>query len=240
MSSGAQRQRNEVTVNPGNPAIYKGTKGTTMTYTWRFKLVEMTPSATWCDIFQIKQHGPLGVAPYMALEAEGPTWTSTPEAGQGPHHPPVGHHEHLDRRPRDPQVRRRRVIDILLKKEDGTTVLSYSNLARRLLGHHGGLRPPEVGPVPQQARRRRRGRHPLQRDAVSSAATPAARPPAAAASLLPFELLHHHPRRPGHGQRRLQTDAGALDPVVLGVEQHAGGPARVGLRQRAAAGWCCR
>ena len=27
VSSGAQRQRNEVTVNPGNPAIYKGIKG---------------------------------------------------------------------------------------------------------------------------------------------------------------------------------------------------------------------
>ena len=69
MSSGAQRQRNEVTVNPGNPAMYKGTKGDTMSYTWRFKLDEMNANPTWCDIFQIKQHGPLGVAPYMALEA---------------------------------------------------------------------------------------------------------------------------------------------------------------------------
>jgi hypothetical protein len=69
VSSGAQRQRNELTVNPGNPAMYKGTKGSTMTYQWRFQLVEMNANPTWCDIFQIKQHGPLGVAPYMAFEA---------------------------------------------------------------------------------------------------------------------------------------------------------------------------
>ena len=70
VSSGAQRQRNEVTVNPGNPAIYKGTRGDVMSYTWRFKLDRMNAGPTWCDIFQIKQHGPLGVAPYMALEAD--------------------------------------------------------------------------------------------------------------------------------------------------------------------------
>jgi len=69
VSSGAQRQRNELTVNPGNPAMYKAMKGDTLSYTWRFKLVEMNANPTWCDIFQIKQHGPLGVAPYFALEA---------------------------------------------------------------------------------------------------------------------------------------------------------------------------
>ncbi len=29
----------------------------------------MNANPTWCDVFQIKQHGPLGVAPYFALEA---------------------------------------------------------------------------------------------------------------------------------------------------------------------------
>ncbi len=70
VSSGAQRQRNEVTVNPPNPAIYKGMRNDVMSYTWRFKLDVMNSNPTWCDIFQIKQHGPLGVAPYMAFEAD--------------------------------------------------------------------------------------------------------------------------------------------------------------------------
>src|SRR6185436_13692976 len=41
VSSGAKRQRNELTVNPGNPAIYKGMHGDTMSYTWRFRLMKM-------------------------------------------------------------------------------------------------------------------------------------------------------------------------------------------------------
>jgi len=69
VSSGAQRQRNEVTVNPGNPRRYKGQRDETITYTWRFRLERMNANPTWCDIFQIKQQGPLGVAPYLALEA---------------------------------------------------------------------------------------------------------------------------------------------------------------------------
>src|SRR6185436_335763 len=69
VSSGAQRQRNELTVNPGNPAMYKGTQGNTMSYTWRFRLDVMNADPTWCDIFQLKPHGALGVAPYLALQA---------------------------------------------------------------------------------------------------------------------------------------------------------------------------
>jgi hypothetical protein len=69
VSSGAHRQRNELTVNPGNPAIYKGLKDDVMIYTWRFRLDKMNANPTWCDIFQVKQYGPLGVAPYMAFEA---------------------------------------------------------------------------------------------------------------------------------------------------------------------------
>src|SRR5439155_5491870 len=36
VSSGALRQRNELTVNPENPDAYKGFPGDTMSYTWRF------------------------------------------------------------------------------------------------------------------------------------------------------------------------------------------------------------
>jgi hypothetical protein len=57
-------------VNPGNPAMYKGTQGDTMTYLWRFKLTAMNADPTWCDIFQLKPHGTLGVAPYLALQAD--------------------------------------------------------------------------------------------------------------------------------------------------------------------------
>jgi len=70
VSSGAHRQRNELTVNPGNPAIYKGMHGDTMSYTWRFKLEKMNAQPSWCDIWQMKQHGTLGPAPFMALEAD--------------------------------------------------------------------------------------------------------------------------------------------------------------------------
>jgi hypothetical protein len=71
VSSGAHRQRNEVTVNPGNPAIYKGLSGDTMSYTWRFHLDTINAHPTWCTIFQIKQHGPLGVAPLLQFRTQG-------------------------------------------------------------------------------------------------------------------------------------------------------------------------
>ena len=48
-ASGAQRQRNEVTVNPPTRPYYKGMHGDTMSYTWRFKLEQMNatrPGAT--------------------------------------------------------------------------------------------------------------------------------------------------------------------------------------------------
>ena len=71
VSSGAHRQRNELTVNPGNPMIYKGLNGDTMSYTWRFHLDVINAHPTWCDIFQIKQHGPLGVAPLLQFRTQG-------------------------------------------------------------------------------------------------------------------------------------------------------------------------
>jgi hypothetical protein len=69
VSSGALRQRNEVTVNPGNPTIYKALKGDLITYAWRFRLDRMNAQPTWCDIFQVKQHGTTGTGPYLAFEA---------------------------------------------------------------------------------------------------------------------------------------------------------------------------
>jgi hypothetical protein len=128
VSSGAMRQRNEVTVNPGNPAMYKGTKGTTMTYTWRFKLTVMNSDPTWCDIFQIKQHGPLGVAPYMALEADkGQLNVDTEKLGKVRSIPlSTIMNVWIDARV-TLKYDDAGSIDLLLKKEDGTTVLSYSN-----------------------------------------------------------------------------------------------------------------
>jgi hypothetical protein len=70
VSSGAHRQRNELTVNPGNAVMYKGLDGQTMSYLWRFRLDKMNANPTWCDIFQIKQHGPLGVAPLLQFRAD--------------------------------------------------------------------------------------------------------------------------------------------------------------------------
>jgi hypothetical protein len=128
VSSGAQRQRNEVTVNPGNPAIYKGMKGDTMTYTWRFRLDAMNANPTWCDIFQIKQHGPLGVAPYMALEAYKNELTIDSQKGGV-----------LGRVPLSTIMNTwinatatltyadAGSLSLLLKKDDGTTVLSINN-----------------------------------------------------------------------------------------------------------------
>ena len=59
----------------------------------------MNADPTWCDIFQIKQHGPLGVAPYMAFEADKDNLTlDTEKLGVVRTHPAVGDHEHLDQR----------------------------------------------------------------------------------------------------------------------------------------------
>jgi hypothetical protein len=70
VSSGALRQRNELTVNPGNPMIYKAVKGDTITYAWRFRLERVNAQPTWTDFFQVKQHGTTGTGPYMAFEAD--------------------------------------------------------------------------------------------------------------------------------------------------------------------------
>jgi hypothetical protein len=74
VSSGALRQRNELTVNPGNPAMYKAVKGDTITYAWRFRLERVNAQPTWTDIFQVKQHGTTGTGPYMAFEADKATF----------------------------------------------------------------------------------------------------------------------------------------------------------------------
>jgi hypothetical protein len=70
VSSGAKRQRNELTVNPGNPAIYKGMHGDTMSYTWRFKpdQDERRPHLVRHLPGQAARHP--GPAPFAALEAD--------------------------------------------------------------------------------------------------------------------------------------------------------------------------
>jgi hypothetical protein len=128
VSSGAQRQRNEVTVNPGNPAIYKGMRNDTMTYTWRFRLERMNAQPTWCDIFQIKQHGPLGVAPYMAFEAnKGNLEIDTEKAGIVRSIPLTAIMNIWINATVTLKYADQGSLSILLKKDDGSTVLSYTN-----------------------------------------------------------------------------------------------------------------
>jgi hypothetical protein len=128
VSSGASRQRNEVTVNPGNPAMYKGMKGDTMSYTWRFRLVAMNANPTWCDIFQVKQHGPLGVAPYLALEAYKSDLTvDTARLGRVKAVPLSAIMGVWITASLTVTYADAGSISLLLKKEDGSTVLAYDN-----------------------------------------------------------------------------------------------------------------
>jgi hypothetical protein len=128
VSSGAQRQRNELTVNPGNPAIYKGTRGTTMSYTWRFRLDVMNSQPTWCDIFQIKQHGPLGVAPYMAIEADkGNLNIDTEKMGVVRTIPLSTIMKTWINASLTITYADQGAVSLTMKKDDGTVVLSYVN-----------------------------------------------------------------------------------------------------------------
>jgi hypothetical protein len=127
VSSGAHRQRNELTVNPGNPVMYKGLNGATMSYTWRFHLDTINAHPTWCDIFQIKQHGPLGVAPLLQFRTQGDnldialrlttakTLPLTAILGQWISASLTVKYGHAG------------TIALVLKKEDGSELLNYSN-----------------------------------------------------------------------------------------------------------------
>jgi hypothetical protein len=127
VSSGAHRQRNELTVNPGNPMIYKGLNGDTVSYTWRFHLDTINAHPTWCDIFQIKQHGPLGVAPLLQFRTQGDnldiafrltTAKSIPLTailGQWISASLTVKYGHAG------------AVALLLKKEDGSVLLDYTN-----------------------------------------------------------------------------------------------------------------
>jgi Polysaccharide lyase len=128
VSSGAVRQRNEVTVNPGNPAIYKGKYGETMSYTWRFKLEKMNANPTWCDIWQMKQHGTLGPAPFMALEADkGNLNLDTQRLGVVTSVPLATIMNVWIYASVTGKYHEQGSLQVTLKKEDGTTVLSYMN-----------------------------------------------------------------------------------------------------------------
>jgi hypothetical protein len=128
VSSGAQRQRNELTVNPGNPAMYKARRGDTMTYSWRFRLVEMNANPTWCDIFQIKQHGPLGVAPYFALEANKSNLNlDTQKLGVVQSVPLSAVMDIWIDASMTIKFADAGSVSLTLKKDDGTPVLTYTN-----------------------------------------------------------------------------------------------------------------
>ena len=128
VSSGAHRQRNELTVNPGNPAMYKGMHGDTMSYTWRFRLDKMNANPTWCDMFQVKQHGTLGPAPFMALEAnKGDLTLDTQRLGvvtRVPLSVILGVWINASVTAKFTEAGS---LSVSLKKDDGTMVLSYMN-----------------------------------------------------------------------------------------------------------------
>jgi hypothetical protein len=128
VSSGAKRQRNELTVNPGNPAMYKGMHGDTMSYTWRFKLEKMNADPTWCDIWQMKQHGTLGPAPFMALEADkGKLNVDTQRLGVVASVPLGTIMNQWIYASVTGKYSETGSLSVTLKKEDGTTILTYTN-----------------------------------------------------------------------------------------------------------------
>jgi hypothetical protein len=128
VSSGAKRQRNELTVNPGNPAIYKGMHGDTMSYTWRFKLTKMNADPTWCDIFQVKQHGTLGPAPFMALEADkGNLGVDTQRLGVVAKVPLSSILGVWINASVTAKYSETGSLAVTLKKDDGTVVINYKN-----------------------------------------------------------------------------------------------------------------
>jgi len=128
VSSGAKRQRNELTVNPGNPAMYKGMHGDTMSYTWRFKLTKMNADPTWCDIFQVKQHGTLGPAPFAALEADkGNLGLDTQRLGVVARVPLSTILNTWINASVTAKYSETGSLAVTLKKDDGTVVLTYKN-----------------------------------------------------------------------------------------------------------------
>jgi hypothetical protein len=156
VSSGALRQRTEVTVNPGNPAMYKATQGETMTYTWRFRIDQMNAKPTWCDVFQRKQHGgATGFGPYVALQANGDELQIESHRLGAVRAVPLASvmgvwlHATLIVKLADAGS-----FSMTLRKADGSVLMSYSNDNIDLWDPQR-LRPPEVGYVPQQGRRRR-------------------------------------------------------------------------------------
>jgi hypothetical protein len=130
VSSGALRQRNEVTVNPGNPTIYKALKGDTVTYAWRFRLDRVNAQPTWTDFFQVKQHGTTGTGPYMAFEADKANFNvKTARAGivgTTPLATVMG--VWIDARVTLTFDQAGAAAVTLKKVDDGTTVLSYSGV----------------------------------------------------------------------------------------------------------------
>jgi hypothetical protein len=135
VSSGAHRQRNELTVNPGNPAPYKGMHGDTMSYTWRFRLEKMNANPTWCDIFQVKQHGTLGPAPFMALEAnKGDLTVDTQAKGVVARVPLTAILGTWINASVTAKFSEAGSLSLSLKKDDGTVVLSYTNANLNMWG----------------------------------------------------------------------------------------------------------
>jgi len=129
VSSGALRQRNELTVNPGNPDSYKGFPGDTMSYTWRFRITTMNAFPTWCFVFQLKQHGTSGTGPYGGLQCDDANLGIYVARAGGvvrtvPLSSVMGVWINATLQVKFTQTG---TIAFTLTKDDGTTVMSYSN-----------------------------------------------------------------------------------------------------------------
>jgi len=129
VSSGAVRQRNELTVNPGNSDSYKAFPGDTVSYTWRFRITTMNADPTWCTVFQLKQHGTSGTGPYGALQCDGANFLIYVARAGGtvktvPLSSVMGVWINATLQAHFTQTGS---ISFTLKKDDGTTVMSYSN-----------------------------------------------------------------------------------------------------------------
>ncbi|GAA4836367.1 hypothetical protein GCM10023310_12360 [Paenibacillus vulneris] len=71
--SNTDRQRNELKAYNSSPSAVKGTNGTTMTYKWKFKVLngfQMPPSGNFCHIFQLKASGGDDGAPILTFSVE--------------------------------------------------------------------------------------------------------------------------------------------------------------------------
>jgi hypothetical protein len=135
--SSFDRQRNEIKTYEPSPAHLKGTQGETHIYKWKFKVDSLfQPSPNFCHLFQIKPvGGPDEAAPIITITPR----FATPEKLQIIHTASDGAGgtvEQVDLAPLKGEWLEASCralyldngkIELIIKKRDGTTVLTYNN-----------------------------------------------------------------------------------------------------------------